>query len=64
MGAYYKKFVDTKLVLPSTLTIEQGHEINKDGKVYVHIKGEEEKLAISISGKAVYVKDIEVDIES
>lgn len=64
MGAYYKTFVnkDTRL-LPKTFIVEQGHEINKDGRVYVHVKGEQEQLDISISGTAVYVKDIEIEID-
>ncbi|WP_332646640.1 PhzF family phenazine biosynthesis protein [Lysinibacillus sp. 54212] len=62
MGAYYKTFVDKDISLPATLRVEQGHEINKDGRVYVHVKEVEEQLEISISGKAVFVKDIEIEI--
>ena len=63
MGAYYKKFVDKDISLPATLKVEQGHEINKDGQVYVHVKEVEEQLEISISGTAVFVKKIEIEIE-
>ncbi|WP_028392620.1 PhzF family phenazine biosynthesis protein [Bacillus cihuensis] len=63
MGAYYKKFVNKDISLPATLIVEQGHEINKDGRVYVHVNGEEEQLNISISGTAVFVKNIEIEIE-
>ncbi|MGD6855962.1 PhzF family phenazine biosynthesis protein [Bacillus infantis] len=62
MGAYYKKYVNKDLNLPATLIVEQGHEINKDGRVYVHIKGDGQQ-EISISGTAVFVKDFEVEIE-
>ncbi|GLC90202.1 PhzF family phenazine biosynthesis protein [Lysinibacillus piscis] len=62
MGAYYKEYVDKAMELPTTLIVEQGHEVNKDGRVYVHIQKEEEELAISISGTAVFVKEIEVEI--
>ncbi|WP_397539043.1 PhzF family phenazine biosynthesis protein [Rummeliibacillus pycnus] len=62
MGAYYKRYVNKDISLPTTLIVEQGHEINKDGRVYVHVK-EEEQLDISISGTAVFVKNIEVEIE-
>ncbi len=64
MGAYYKKYVNKDISLPTTVIVEQGHEMNKDGRVYVHLKEDEEKqLNISISGTAVFVKDIEVEIE-
>ncbi|ATP39710.1 hypothetical protein CSE16_06390 [Solibacillus sp. R5-41] len=63
MGAYYKKYVNPMQSLPSTIVVEQGHEINKDGKVYVHLQEESSQLNISISGTAVYVKDIEIEIE-
>lgn len=62
MGAYYKKYVEPELPLPATLIMEQGHEIDKDGKVYVHIEERDEQMAISISGTAVYVKDLTVDL--
>ncbi|RST56951.1 PhzF family phenazine biosynthesis isomerase [Siminovitchia terrae] len=61
MGAYYKTFVNKDTKLPTTLIVEQGHEINKDGRVYVHVRGELDQLDISISGTAVYVKDIEIE---
>ncbi|MFJ7737738.1 PhzF family phenazine biosynthesis isomerase [Lysinibacillus sp. NPDC097287] len=63
MGAYYKKYVNQDIRLPATLIVEQGHEINKDGRVYVHVKEEKEQLDISISGTAVFVKNIEIEIE-
>lgn len=63
MGAYYKKYVNKNISLPATLIVEQGHEINKDGRVYVHVKEEKEQLDISISGTAVFLKNIEIEIE-
>lgn len=63
MGAYFKTFVKKDMALPATLIVEQGHEIHKDGRVYVHVREEQEQLDISISGTAVYVKNIEVDID-
>ena len=62
MGAYYKKYVNANLSLPATLVVEQGHEMNKDGKVFVHLQGNEQ-LNVSISGPAVYVKEIHIEIE-
>lgn len=55
MGAYYKEFIDHKKALPYTLVVEQGMEIDKDGRIYVHVD-----TAISISGTAVFVKSFEV----
>ncbi|RJS61496.1 PhzF family phenazine biosynthesis isomerase [Bacillus sp. PK3_68] len=63
MGAYYKTFIKKDTVLPTTLIVEQGHEIDKEGRVYVHIKGEQDQLDLSISGTAAYVKNIEIEIE-
>lgn len=55
MGAYYKEFIDHKKALPYTLVVEQGMEINKDGRIYVHVD-----KTISISGTAVFVNSFEV----
>lgn len=63
MGAYYKKYVNENLELPATLVVEQGHEINKDGKVYVHLEEDLGNISVSISGTAVYVKEIQIEIE-
>jgi len=61
MGAYFKQFVQPDLPLPITLKIEQGHEIDKDGAVYVHVEeAEKNQLKVSISGTAVFVKQYEV----
>ncbi len=62
MGAYMKTYVDPPLLLPTTLRVEQGHEIGKDGVVHVHIDENEAELSISISGTAVFVKKMTVEI--
>ena len=62
MGAYMKTYVNPSLPLPSTLRVEQGHEIGKDGIVHVHVDENEAGLSISISGTAVFVKKIVVSI--
>jgi PhzF family phenazine biosynthesis protein len=59
MGAYYKKYVNPSVQLPTTFKVEQGHEMNKDGLVYVHLDETGQELNISISGSAVFVKNIE-----
>ncbi len=63
MGAYYKTYVKPALSLPATLIMEQGHEIDKDGKVSVHLEEKEGQLSVSISGTAVFVKEWEIDIK-
>ncbi|WP_227395992.1 PhzF family phenazine biosynthesis protein [Jeotgalibacillus aurantiacus] len=60
MGAYYHQFIHPSLPLPATLKVEQGHEINKDGQVFVHLKQFNDGIEVSISGTAVYVKTIEI----
>ena len=62
MGAYYKTYVNPALELPTTLRVEQGHEINKDGQVFVHLEEYDHELHISISGTAVFVKNIEITL--
>lgn len=62
MGAYYKTFVEPSLHLPVTLKVEQGHEMNKDGLVYVHLEEIAQEISISISGTAVFVRAIELTL--
>ena len=62
MGAYLKTYVNPSLSLPTTLRVEQGHEIGKDGIVHVHVDENDAELSISISGTAVFVKKMVVEI--
>ena len=62
MGAYYKTFVEPSLQLPITLKVEQGHEMNKDGFVNVHVEEISQEISIAISGTAVFVKAIALTI--
>ncbi|MER2039014.1 MAG: PhzF family phenazine biosynthesis isomerase [Solibacillus sp.] len=62
MGAYYKQYVHPSVPLPTTFKVEQGHEINKDGLVYVHLEEQSQQLQVSISGTAVFVKNIEINL--
>ena len=59
MGAYYAENVandfDTKL----TLLIEQGIEIEKDGRVKVEVTKNNQTYDIEITGNAVFVKEFE-----
>ncbi|BCA32465.1 MULTISPECIES: PhzF family phenazine biosynthesis isomerase [Bacillus] len=64
MGAYYAEYLEKGFEHELSLIVEQGQEINKDGRVTVYVtKGiENEKLQIDIAGTAVYVKEFEVSI--
>jgi PhzF family phenazine biosynthesis protein len=62
MGAYLKTYVNPSLPLPTTLRVEQGHEIGKDGIVHVHVGENKAGLSISISGTAVFVKKMVVEL--
>ncbi|MFJ7662905.1 PhzF family phenazine biosynthesis isomerase [Lysinibacillus sp. NPDC097162] len=62
MGAYYAKYVDSNITYPKTLVVEQGQELDRDGRVYVHVNEVDNNLDISITGTAVYVTELKVQI--
>ncbi|MDT3496290.1 PhzF family phenazine biosynthesis isomerase [Bacillus toyonensis] len=64
MGAYYATYLEKAFDDELKLVVEQGQEINKDGRVTVYVTKdvENEKLQIDITGTAVYVKEFEVSI--
>ncbi|MDF9662787.1 PhzF family phenazine biosynthesis protein [Bacillus wiedmannii] len=64
MGAYYTMYVEKDFDHEMELIVEQGQEMNKDGRVTVYVTKdvENEKLQIDIAGTAVYVKEFEVSI--
>ncbi|MGE7940312.1 PhzF family phenazine biosynthesis isomerase [Bacillus paramycoides] len=64
MGAYYATYLENDFDHELELIVEQGQEINKDGRVTVYVTKdvENEKLQIDIAGTAVYVKEFEVSI--
>ncbi|MEC5239282.1 PhzF family phenazine biosynthesis isomerase [Bacillus mycoides] len=64
MGAYYERYLKKDFDHELELIVEQGQEINKDGRVMVYVTKdvENEKLQIDIAGTAVYVKEFEVSI--
>lgn len=43
--------------------MEQGHEIQKDGRVMVQISKNSESYDVEITGNAVHVKDFDVCLE-
>ncbi|WP_163581089.1 PhzF family phenazine biosynthesis isomerase [Gracilibacillus saliphilus] len=60
MGAYYVTYLDTYFQKSLKLIIEQGYEINKDGRVIVHVSKQKNSLDIEITGSAVLVGDFQV----
>lgn len=60
MGAYYLTYIDNNIDFKD-LIIEQGLEVGRDGEIYVHVERNGDVIDVSISGTAVYVKDIDVE---
>lgn len=59
MGAYYLTYIKPELN-DVELVIEQGQEVNRDGRVVVKaMKRNPNKMEIYISGTAVYVGEID-----
>lgn len=63
MGAYYANYINGDFVESLKLVVEQGYEINKNGRVIVQVSKKEDHLEIEITGNAVYVQEFEVSIE-
>lgn len=59
MGAYYSKHINPGST-DLDLLVEQGQEIGKDGRVGVHISKNHETIDVQITGKAVYVKEMQI----
>lgn len=57
MGAYYARYITKNHTDTYHLVIEQGQEIDKDGRVFVDISRQEDTFTVTISGEAVYVKE-------
>ena len=62
MGAYYVQYINTSAKYPLELIVEQGQEIGKDGQVYVHVNNINNQINIEITGSAVYVKELIVEL--
>ncbi|CAM4397274.1 PhzF family phenazine biosynthesis protein [Paenibacillus tarimensis] len=62
MGAYYLTYIEPQLN-SAELTIEQGHEMGRDGKVRVRVsRSENQAIDVQIAGNAVCVRSFTVDI--
>ena len=62
MGAYFAKYIEHFDRGSQKFVIEQGQEINKDGKVIVEIATNDNNFDVKITGSAVYVKDFTLDL--
>ncbi|MFC7391480.1 PhzF family phenazine biosynthesis isomerase [Scopulibacillus cellulosilyticus] len=63
MGAYYFEHINTnELSNPLNLLIEQGQEIDRDGRVKVAVRNVNGSMEIEISGPAVYVDEFNISL--
>lgn len=60
MGAYWLTYLEPTADRV-TLTVEQGLEIGKDGKVEVQAERKQDIIEVAISGTAVYVESFDVE---
>ena len=60
MGAYYATYINRDFDDSLQLIVEQGHEIEKDGRVMVKVSKQKDSLDVEISGNAVFVAEFEV----
>ncbi|WP_046174179.1 PhzF family phenazine biosynthesis protein [Domibacillus indicus] len=63
MGAYYADYIHNPFKGSLHLTVEQGQEMGKDGRVMVDVIKKENSYDIEITGTAVYVKDFDIFLE-
>ncbi|MFF2887321.1 PhzF family phenazine biosynthesis protein [Paenibacillus sp. NPDC057967] len=57
MGAYYLTYIQSEMDQLSCL-IEQGHEVQRDGRVQVDVKRTARGMNVYVSGNAVFVKEL------
>lgn len=62
MGAYYLSYVDQKMN-EIDFVVEQGHEMGKQGKVQVKVSRQQEGMDVRIRGTAVFVGELNVNID-
>ncbi|MCD5002295.1 PhzF family phenazine biosynthesis isomerase [Enterococcus saccharolyticus] len=60
MGAYVAKYIHENQQQHLQLTIEQGQEIKRNGRVKVTVSVEQEQMHIAITGTAVYVQAFDI----
>lgn len=62
MGAYYLQYMRTDLD-SAEFVVEQGQEMDRDGRVKVQAVRNDDQIEVYIEGTAVFVKEITVDID-
>ncbi|SMP64221.1 PhzF family phenazine biosynthesis protein [Anoxynatronum buryatiense] len=62
MGAYYLTYLN-KEIDNIDFIVEQGQEINKDGKVYVSVKRNHHGMDVYVSGTGVFIQELDVTYE-
>jgi len=60
MGAYFTKYIKNGAESKVNLLIEQGHEIEKDGRVRVAVTKVSDTFEVEITGNAIYVNEFDV----
>ncbi|MNP81090.1 hypothetical protein D3C76_1793620 [compost metagenome] len=63
MGAYYLTYVK-RGADQVKFVVEQGHEIGRDGKVEVSVTREGDGMDVRIKGTAVFVRELNVELDS
>ncbi|RLQ94274.1 PhzF family phenazine biosynthesis protein [Falsibacillus albus] len=63
MGAYYAQFVKPQRKDQLEIVVEQGDEMNKDGRVMVRVINKDEQYEVEISGSAVYVGEKHISLD-
>ena len=61
MGAFFAKYIKSHFEKSLNLIVEQGQEIEKNGRVMVRVSKNKDSYDIEITGNAVYVKEFEVE---
>ncbi|WP_309118322.1 PhzF family phenazine biosynthesis isomerase [Paenibacillus sp.] len=59
MGAYYLTYLEHE-ERSINFIVEQGYEVNKEGRVFVKVRRHDSTIEVFISGTAVFVKELEV----
>ncbi|OXM17583.1 PhzF family phenazine biosynthesis isomerase [Paenibacillus herberti] len=63
LGAYYGRFIrDGRCADELELTVEQGQELGRDGKVHVRVTPDGAERRVEITGVAVYVKEWSLEV--
>lgn len=62
MGAYFVEYITNHTEETAHLIVEQGHEIEKNGRVIVRVSRNSESLDVEITGNAVYVEEFDIVI--